>query len=1497
MDRPLEGGPAHGTRIAEVDLGGLGRFLVASREVPHERFMAAITASIEASKLDVSWGDWQGDAWVSIAVPLGRGDSAEPPDRLYCYLPMGQAARAPLPCHVNAPFAVKLSREGLVTDVPLNDLLYEALADTAASAALSLREHPEARTLIPDLISWDAEHAELITEAFPRHGGDLPEASVLPILGDGAWGSFREAYVWPSRDRRITPAAVARSAGVPVVDPAIGPHRIERLQDIASALPDCLMDPSDSTIADWIEAIAHDLAREARAHPDRFDPEAWAELYDDVAGHYAAHDADELRGRRILIDDDFELHQTWGNDDDDGDDRPRTAIFFPMREMADDEDAESLDVSVPRSLSRHIAYLHADIKWRELNEHKRWERRPGRLFLDEARLVRLPRSREILQRLARILSTRRDKGLHADALRFAYNLTQVRPELQHEPMDGLHLRVPTLSGRWVEARDARFSDEWPGTLGPTLSKLIDQAAGVSADLDALASARLAPPGAFGFRVDSIERWTAFLRRIGVRDGLEPVECASKMRLAQGHQWMSSAFGDAVELSRAEREMWMARLQASPDRPHHPWTTYRLMGRVMRLPGAADHDLLPEPAKQTFGLLVGQGLGSWPTDALRVALARPRTHGSDPVRLPSPAQAFLAEARWLPVTRPGETAHDLVAPREAWHYMDDDSEPQPTFMSLVAPRIRVAIDRVAGSLDRFRALGLHVWNDPEEAADRLRLLARSQADQRVPETLIANFGKACDRTWTVLCRTSDRGDASPLGIGDLLVVTRKGRLGLYALSNDELTEPLNILVEEDRLVEAVLNALEVPVLRADPGDGRRIAELLGPLLGDRMRTIGSDDVRILVDGRYVRDSDGLPLVPQGREWLLDLVALTMELKASAFNRAAEKRIMQAVDTVHAIRLHAGERVEVEMQGQTVALPDHMRRAFALNDPTRPRIAFEGVAEPLDWETLTGLAPKIGDLVGGVETGNALQNIVGTLGRERSDQPVERPTDEEYSEALEESTERIRQLRRAQRGVVAGLLRMLRPAVAALLDGEDVVRAMSEDPDGPTDPASVVEALAAYDDRWPRGWSAASLVAAATEAATPAELRDALGITFGAFNAALRLTGDPPIHDTEGHAHAFMAYLSSRRTSFIDRLRTAAIRDFDAGEFPDGYARAHREFVRALLGGHSPTAGSDVRSLGPDASWLDAFATPDEAMLAHRVEVWLSEVAPNGGIDAVPLEPIDEMRERNRRAVSDFGERALLYLPVWAARRGGEPLPDWVAASSPETAVSAMSDRGLLDFRALDEVSITAWLTRLGHWSDGLPRSLELDQLGITQADIDAQHSEAERRRWERQLARRSVELDGVPVTLEPANIPSLVATLAAGISPEDPRSIEATATTAGHPEDPDGRPGRGDRGEGDASRRHQASDERPDRTHRLHGRVRRLPLAAGTVRRGFVVLALRLSPLHVLRRHPRRRRPRLRLRHRHRSGSAAVRGQGHDDGCDGLRDGRDGAQGSPAPRAQ
>jgi hypothetical protein len=477
----------HATRYEVVALGPQGRFFIASRKVPQERLQQAIEESIEAEQLEPKWREWQDEAWVSAAVRLEVEDEDT---RLYTFLPMGREATSPFAGHLHAPFATKLARTSLSADVPLNSLLLDVGAGLCAAAILYLRAtdldfSPKAAL---DLVTWRSPHHGRLARGFTLLGHPLQDAEVIPIvpLPDGrAWGTMNQVFAWDDLGYAVlTSTTLAATAGAELLRSTPGSRQVERFEAFCG-LFDLLIWPTDETAAGWVERVAEHLQQQP------FRVQEWDAFYDDLA-KYPWDDGKILTGRRLLIDDEGNLHRAGRGGD--GGEKARDVMFFPPAKdrTEDDEQVDAgADVSIPASLKKHICFMHPDLTWYR-QDGQTLKRKASRDFLQKAGLIARYDTRGLLEHVASVLGRTTSRQIHADALRWTFNLQRAAGASRRLGLDKLYLHVPTAGG-WVEATTTFFSAQWPGTQGEPLAELIQHTKGVCGELTAMEERLLLAP--------------------------------------------------------------------------------------------------------------------------------------------------------------------------------------------------------------------------------------------------------------------------------------------------------------------------------------------------------------------------------------------------------------------------------------------------------------------------------------------------------------------------------------------------------------------------------------------------------------------------------------------------------------------------------------------------------------------------------------------------------------------------------------------------------------------------------------------------------------------------------------------------------------------------------------------------------------------------------------------------------------------------------------------
>lgn len=1337
--------------LQEVELGEQGLYVLASRPIDHGRFLEAIRQSVDAKRVDDSWLEWSEPAVVSVAV---RADADHDDDRLYCYLPMGADAHSPFHGHLNAPFVVPIARKGLLEDTPINELILDEAAKLCADIVLDLRNHSAAWRVVVDIATWRSPDIGRLQRAFQIEDLVLGEVPFLPVIGASKWASLSDAYQWPeSRFASLTPGAISNT-GARILEPGLGARRFERLETLSEEVLGGGLDPDEETLAIWIERVAAPMGR--RHNPPI---QSWLRFYDDLAelgGEYP-NLGDALRGRKILLDDAGELRDSEVPSVQGGKTRrrKRTVFFQPGSDPDDDEEA-SEGIRLSPALRRRMTFMHPNLRWTVPGANPGVRvLRPGRRFLEDENLVRRWRSSDLLDELTALLSRDHSPAVSRDALRLAFDIRRRDPRAATVSIAAVGLRVPTRSGQWILATGARFSAGWPETLGLDLEALLSATGDHSPELASLGNSLLVSPDQWPF-AGNRELWVPFLIDAGVKDGLEPVDVLAKEVPGKAWSFSPSYVASRLAMSTSDRQEWLE-LVADTARPPAAEGQAQafLRSPALRIPGQGEFSLLPLNARLRFGRLVLAGLGQWGEQLRAITLDIP--YYAVQQRWASPAWAFLLTHEWVPVRRPGERdLQALVRPSDAWHFSESDDEALPGYGPLLPAQERARIDHEPNLAARLVDLGLRRWGDPKSAGERLRTMPALFATGDGVEGQIAAFRKAYVNSWSAIA-----GGASPLpwprsGL-PTLVATRRGQVVVYDASVDD--RALYVLGDEDKLAHRILESRDVVVLEADPKDGVAIAEILRPLLGERIQLVRSGDIEVFADGAVVQANDATEfLVTEERSWLVELVVLTLELSSTQFNRQSDRTVQQAVDRLRRLRIRAATEIRVGMDGQIVDLPTSLGGVVPIADDQSPMIVFTGAMDPMDWGTLRTVARAVAELIGQPLAGEALRGHVGDLGADLA-LPVARPSESDYAAALGQDRDRIREVLDGHRSMLSRVLFNLRPIVEYFSPGsgdrlvdpsregvfaDDLERQLVSIGFGPSeafDPTNLLRLSAEHDDLQ--------------------DIRDELQLDFARFNAALEALGEPyrPYQYPDDHWAALTGFLTERSGEVYDRLRSTHFPVFERRGDLSRYRSSVADFEQAL----GPRARLAKGTLRPDNEWLRRFKSPPAEALGAVLNVWLASQGADLTRGVRPQIPVEEVRRDNDVTVANFASKAAVIVHAWTAKAGANP-PSWVVDGG-QALGSRLFAMGCLDFELLDDAEVVEWAAAAGEWPHAMPYSVLLPELGLVEQDLRGIEESGRREREATEREKRSMNLDDKPLTLDSEDRLALLETLEASVTPE------------------------------------------------------------------------------------------------------------------------------------
>jgi hypothetical protein len=1252
--------------VSEVDLGVAGRYLLARRILPVDELAEAIDQSIEAREIDERWRSWSGEAWVGVALRL---DTEMLYGRLYTFLPMSEAAKAPLCAHAHAPFFTKLARLDISETVALNDYLLRQLAVLAMQLSRRLRAEASrdvAAGLVLDLVCWNTPAR--LNDAF---GGQLGKEQVVPLVGAASWGSLEESYTWPDHGRPwavLTVDALA-DVGVKLLDPSVGNRRQARIGSLHEALFKTLMRAPSTVTAGWAEQVA---ARMRRSNQE-VDGTAWADFYDDLEQAFRGN-SDALRGKAIILDRDGDLRPALGAPPQPG--QPDRTVFFSPGEDGDDDAASRVPADL-RALRRRICFTHPQIPWR----------RAGRSFLEGSQLVREYRADRVFDAIRDLLASSPTDALRRDALTFAFRQYHTLNQTQRTNLARVGFYVPKADGTWAKASESLFSPAWSTEGARRLERLLAEGGSAVAPLAALPDRWIASPDQWPAGVDDTDAYREFLRSIGVRDGLLLFNLGTRLGERNGVDLKPRNLAQQFQLGDRLGPGWTADVEANWSGGTHPYTTYAFSRPLVYLPGAPAVEALSAQARRQFAELVLLGLRSWGDQVLSVTVRRPGRPNSqqDPHVWPTPFASYIRHMPWLPVEDSESDDPTFVPPDQAWFSGDGEL---PSFV----PGLPLAIRRLLAEeqpLARLRQAGLRLWDDPQQSGAVVKELGLILADNSVPDHLSVSFKKHYAKAWTDAARLS----AWPWSDGDPVVLAVDYGASLTTITAAD-QQTVYVVDEPAPLKESLVALAGHPVLVSEPDAGESVAQML-ETNSIRITRLSETEVKVLDGEDPVAASSDHSLLTEGRSWLTTVVALVLELKSGAFVRRSERGVRVLLDRLRTIRIARATDVEILLDGVR-AEPSTTTRGLPLPDPRHPTIVVWNTHG--DWDEVQACAPALSQLLGQPPLQDALELVFVKLHRILGEDPISHIDDQTLAKALDTTETRVSELRRNLTGQLADLVHLLRP-VLVYAAGVDNLEAIDEDLNRATSQDALQHALRTWGESLPH--DVADLIASARRSHSLADLRDELGLDFGAFNVALSALGPPytPIIYPDAHDQIFDEYVRTHTPAMLDRLREHYAPLASRGDDVSDYADARR-----------------FDGLTPDPAWWLKFRVPPQPEMHARLRAWLRLHGADDDLDRPSsLMPVDEIRAWNTSRLETLVPTLLPLITAWCRLHGAVGPAGWYGSPLSE-AKAALDRSGLADLLCLDDARLLDVVAAAVGWPPGMPLTTDLDPLGLSDANL-------------------------------------------------------------------------------------------------------------------------------------------------------------------------------------
>lgn len=1346
--------------LSRVSLGAAGRLLVARRAVAERVMKEAIAEAISQKELNEHWERWTGAGDVAIAVRL---DAPVETSRLYTYLPMGEQAEAPFQGYLHGSFFPSSNRKHLNARNRLNAVLLEEATGLVSEAVYQIVMDPagmvsdwltddERSAAVADFMCWekvgsletDENLAEVVAfkvaEVFGCEAFD--DAPIVPCSETGVlgpvltWKPPKFSRLWPDGNGTFSANEAAHFAAALGVWPIWNSmaSRQDRLDNYLSSYSERYAgEPDGKERARLVESVAKRLHKNGRTAKA-----SWQEYFLQIPD-FMGSDGSLLAGLSVLIGEDGQLHAAMSPAPEaERSSRPsrrrrklETAIFSPPDPRRSDTD-EDLEIDPPKKLSERFGFLSSAYPWHG-------ELSGARAYLEKHKLVEEFDREAILAHLSRTLRNERNKEVLKGGLRWAFHLwRQPRAANRSFRLQPQHrFRVPTLDGRYIEAREAVFSEKWPSqTSGGLLQSFLDAAPSNIPDLDALSSRRLAAPDHLAFRSKQIEDWVEFLTELGVESGIRLERKSSKKNRFRASEISSFSFVEDYGMPQAFGDVWRESIRSSdPSLLNLPSTTvYVIDGEIHWLPGQADVDSFSPACKTLYARLILDWLAKTTKVAWELEVHHHFSRWADRRYWPTPLAAFLRSSHWFPVEDFGSSDLGQVAatPSDVW-LNDADGERFLSYLPRPVREVRRILERSGNDLFqklRERA-GLRILGDPDTLADQLAFLAEQFSNEGFDDHFRPRLLNLYFRTWRQFLAHVEDGAQDPheaVVPVEIIVQKQNRRVSVNMFNEGKDQSEIVYICDTERESDAGLLAASgqafFQLKESEPG---RTGELFEAFYGARIRRMSHVDYTLRADGKSIDDAEKTPILeicPVFRPMLA--VAIEALIGTDAQRLPSDRSELLA--KLERISLAKASTLGFVVDGIGISSQQIASQAFNLTTENGQPVILVGSGEEWNWALVDRCVPAICEALGQRALAPHLRLLLAHISREVplvDTQGYPGIDVRRMAELLQLSASSTTA---ATTTLNAGLERQA-PWIRAVLyhvADHSAVDAFDKEFDHTFRDEGLLRATLT-ELLPPSSIDVSELLVVCRTALGPGDFREGLGLDFAEFNKSLIAVGLEPETYPEQHSWCLENFLRQREIELTECLLSAYAEKLNLMQPADGYA-ATRDAIRTLK---------------PDPAWLLRFKEPPDSAMEALVNAWLDlQGAPWLGDQVTKPSTLVQVRDHNRKFLSGFIRRALPILRAWCVKFQPEMRPDTLFEKDGVDDLRKRLDSiGVLDFRMLDDTSTAKWLQILDLWPVGMHHSLDLSELKLSEDDVKDESVKAREAKEERKREARLVEFNG------------------------------------------------------------------------------------------------------------------------------------------------------------
>jgi hypothetical protein len=1301
---------------------GSDEFLLADFDIEEEVFRQYLNESLAKSQVPEAWRNWEGQARVSVSVPLGY---ALDKGTLYCFLPLGEEGRAPFAGYINANFYTKMDRRTVSDAIGLNKFFLQMAAFVSCRMVNFLIEQnwPQSPIAVVSLLCWDDAYIPAIQVGFGDEGRGILAKPLLPVRGIGnsiAWAPAESTYSWmASEDACLSVESIAEVVKAPVLLAQISHKQRAALDLLYKSLKqsDFPFMPSHNTIAEWIEIIASQM------HTAGVAPERWADLYDECA-KLLSDQPEALFGKRFLLSVGGDLISSEPPAKSSRGRKAADVYFSPVLKIdADSDDAESKRAlpleRFPATLRNGFALLSREVPW--LKEDGGY--RPSRAFLLSAKLAREYDTGDVIRTLAAVTRSDVATRTREQALEWVFRLWNSARSIGNAATREAMIFVPTVSG-WISTEKAMFGAGWNVPNGIRLQEFLKNTSETSADFDLVQSHLL-----FSYSAWPIQKrkeadweeadWIRFLSAAGVTSCLRPLGGEQISSELIGLPWpLTSTVAAATNIPEPLRGLWRSQLLNEVSKMYTT-RTYRAALTPWRLPGQNEFENLRSELKRDYAVQVALAIGELLPEHHHFRVVRIGASGSH--FWPTPLRTFLTKMAWLPVSRPGSLL-SFVKPHDAWLFGADDDRP-PRFLDFIVPQVALVMNDVTVQWLRANAK-LGIFNDPIDASRALGVLANAAAGGISDIQDVRRFQNVFRALWARARELKQSIHASfvPVLVGDAIsAIGPKGGVEGQAIFIDQ----------NDAVKQQLLKELITPMFDFANKDISYAWEWVKTTAPGQFRLISEESVEVFVNGTRFNETMQTRFITELiGPWIVDFFVCVAEHKGGSFVQATQNTLRKVRSATMNLSVVLSDDVKIGNGGERLPMPASLHNVVLLQTSRGPVLIVQTKKSQLTLAMLASMSVHIASALGARELAYGLEASLLRLSSSISVEGMEVPTDEIVAAAVGVDVREIKKTRQIANSDLSSLLHFAVP-LAVCVGAEEAANLLNELMRADDAPSEML--LLAFESlSLEMGIPLQKLEVQLASLNDLYDLKDVFHLAISDLNVALEKLGNPykSISNETFHCESWSRYLRHRQKATIVQLRQRSLGKFDRLESLESYV----------------VARNSVLDIPADTGWFTVYDELPEAVMEAQISDWVKSLIPADEGLAELDDELSDCRSSNAQKFRTFWAKFGPILSAWVRLPGVSTSVSirqtWTDPSLTEENTAAMvRDQGWLDFRPLDEFGIVKWLTREEIWPAGKVPSTELDYWGLSGASIENNAEQVQAEREEQKRRKTEVTFAG------------------------------------------------------------------------------------------------------------------------------------------------------------